>query len=201
MLYSLRFPTNWAVSGIVSVRVACTSSSTTFGVASGMPRTLRSGDGGTVSSKWICRHPNESGQDRRGRITTKSNACSRVPLPLASRGPLCRTRRVSTCCRRAGGRANSSQPAGRWCCYVDVSLGIARKTVSRFLPWARPRTQSGKNNLTPMLTPMHAQTAHITHAPHYPALNILYCGSLYAHYILWLARLTNSSEFHLYYDI
>ena len=162
------------------MRVACTSPSTTLGVASGMPRTLRSGDGGTVSSKWICRHPNESGQDRRGRITPKGSACSRTPPPLASRGPWCRTSHVSTCCPRASGRANSTQPAGRWCCYVDFSLGIARKTVSRFLSWARPRTRSGKNDLTPMLTPMHTQTAHITRAPHDPTLNILCCGSLYA---------------------
>jgi hypothetical protein len=62
----------------------------------------------------------------------------------------------------------------------SIAAPLARKTVSRFLSWARPRTRSGKNDLTPMLTPMHTQTAHITRAPHDPTLNILYCGSLYA---------------------
>ena len=52
-----------------------------------------------------------------------------------------------------------------------------------------------------MLTPMRAETAHVTRTPRQSAVNILCAGNANAHYILWLASLTGWSEFHLYYDI
>ena len=49
-----------------------------------------------------------------------------------------------------------------------------------------------------MLTPMQARTTRVTHTPHEVAVNILSHGNAGTHYMLWLARLTNRSEFHLY---
>jgi hypothetical protein len=65
-------------------------------------------------------------------------------------------------------------------------------TIGQFWPHVK---------LTPMLTPMHTQTAHVTHAPGDAVVNILCQSNANAHYILWPPPLTNRYEFHLYYDI
>lgn len=69
------------------------------------------------------------------------------------------------------------------------------------LPHPDNDTCFGTCELTPMLTPMHAQITRVTHTAHELSVNILYPATLDAHYMLWLTSLTKGSEFHLYYDI
>jgi len=52
-----------------------------------------------------------------------------------------------------------------------------------------------------VLTPMHTLTAHVTDSTHDGPVNILWSGIADQYHMLWLACLTNSCEFHLYYDV
>lgn len=55
--------------------------------------------------------------------------------------------------------------------------------------------------LAAMLAAMAPREPHPYRGPHEATIKMSYVYKQHTHNILWLARLTTSSEFHLYYDI
>ena len=139
--------------------------------------------------------------------STSFSLTSSTPRNSAGRTPatsLCATLhkrpsglwKCSRSCPRQGTSAISKKGrSANWCERHFASLCVVP------LPHPDNDTCFGTCELTPMLTPMHAQITRVTHTAHELSVNILYPATLDAHYMLWLTSLTKGSEFHLYYNI